>query len=545
MTTLPHSDEGRIPLPSVSASVTLLERLKALHPQSIDLSLGRIERLLAALGHPERRLPPVVHVAGTNGKGSLIAFVRAMAQALGKRVHVYTSPHLVNFHERIVLAGPDGAAPISEAMLVDCLARAEAANEGELITLFEITTAAAFLAFAETPADLLLLETGLGGRLDATNVVDKPLATSITPISIDHVSFLGNTLAAIAGEKAGILKPGVPCIVGRQEREALEVIEARAEEIGAPLHVFGRDFDVFEQHRRLIFQTASRLIDLPLPRLNGRHQIDNAGAAIATASVAFGDALTVGAIEQGLTHAEWPARLERLGEGALYGYVGEGTEIWLDGGHNAAGGQAIAHALAELDERVPRPVHLVFGMMETKDAHAFIAPFKGLVERVYTVPILEEANAFSAEALAEIAASEGFDVTPASGVAHALLQSKAALRPPRTRADLRLALSSGPRAQAAWKLDCGDADRSADPVGKPAFRQRPRLGCRELAVLEDHQRRDRAHIVARRRPMVLIDVELDDLDLAVELLGDLLERRRNLPAGAAPFGPEVDHHRRG
>ena len=224
--------------------MTLLERLKALHPQSIDLSLGRIERLLAGLGHPERKLPPVIHVAGTNGKGSLIAFVRAIAEALGKRVHVYTSPHLVNFHERVVLAGPQGAAPITEDRLVECLARAEAANAGELITLFEITTAAAFLAFAETPADLLLLETGLGGRLDATNVVEKPIATSITPISIDHVSFLGHTLTAIAGEKAGILKPGVPCIVGRQGAEALKVIEARAEEIGVPPHVFGRDFDV-------------------------------------------------------------------------------------------------------------------------------------------------------------------------------------------------------------------------------------------------------------------------------------------------------------
>jgi dihydrofolate synthase/folylpolyglutamate synthase len=429
LTTLPHSDEG-IPLPSVSGSITLLERLKALHPQSIDLSLGRIERLLAALDHPECRLPPVVHVAGTNGKGSLIAFVRAIAEALGKRVHVYTSPHLVNFHERILLARPDGGTPITEDGLVDCLARAEAANAGELITFFEITTAAAFLAFAESPADLLLLETGLGGRLDATNVIEKPLATSITPISIDHVSFLGNTLAAIAAEKAGILKPGVPCIVGRQEAEALQVIEARAQEIGAPLHVFGRDFDVFEQHRRLTFQTASRLIDLPLPRLNGRHQIDNAGAAIATASVAFGDALTIESIEHGLTHAEWSARLERLGEGALHQYVGEGTEIWLDGGHNEAGGQAIAHALGEFEERVPRAVHLIWGMMETKDAHAFIAPFKGLVERVYTVPIPEEANAFSAEALAEIAASEGFDVTPASGVAHALMQSRAALGRP-------------------------------------------------------------------------------------------------------------------
>src|SRR5262249_47585058 len=225
-----YCDDGRSSQPSLSGSITLLEGLKALHPQSIDLSLGRIERLLAALGHPERRLAPVVHVAGTNGKGSLIAFVRAIAQSLGKRVHVYTSPHLVNFHERIVLAGPNGAEPISEDRLIDCLVRAETANSGELITLFEITTAAAFLAFAETPADLLLLETGLGGRLDATNVVEKPLVTSITPISIDHVSFLGHTLASIAGEKAGILKPGVPCVVARQEEEALKVIEARAGE---------------------------------------------------------------------------------------------------------------------------------------------------------------------------------------------------------------------------------------------------------------------------------------------------------------------------
>jgi len=417
-------------LPLPSGSTTLLERLKALHPQSIDLSLGRIERLLAALGHPDRRLPPVVHVAGTNGKGSLLAFLRATAEALDKRVHVYTSPHLLNFHERIVLAGPDGDAPISEERLIDCLARAEAANGGELITLFEITTAAAFIAFAESPADLLLLETGLGGRLDATNVIEKPLATAITPISIDHVSFLGDTLEAIAAEKAGILKPGVPCIVGRQERDALRVIEARAEEVGAPLHVFGRDFDVFEQHKRLIFQTPTRLLDLPLPRLAGRHQLDNAGGAIATASVVFGDELTTEALEYGLTHAEWPARLERLPPGALYTYVDDDTEIWLDGGHNAAGGQAIAHAIAELDDRVPRPVHLIWGMMETKDAHAFVTPFKGLVERVYTVPIPEEQNAFSAGELAEIAASEGFIVTAAKSVPHALLQSRAAFSEP-------------------------------------------------------------------------------------------------------------------
>jgi len=430
LTQLPHSAGRAASRPRASSSDTLLEQLKSLHPQSIDLSLGRIERLLAALGHPEEKLPPVMHVAGTNGKGSFIAFTRAIAEALGKGVHVYTSPHLVNFHERIVLAGPHGASPIPEDMLVDCLARAEAANGGELITLFEITTAAAFLAFAEVPADLLLLETGLGGRLDATNVVEKPRLTSITPISIDHVSFLGETVTAIAGEKAGILKPGVPCVVGRQGQEAFAVIEQRAQAIGAPLHVAGRDFDMFEQHGRLIFQTPSRLLDLPLPRLNGRHQIDNAGAAIAGASILFGDALTTRALEHGLTHAEWPARLERLAVGGLHAYVDEATEIWLDGGHNAAGGQVIAHALAELDERLPRPVHLIFGMMETKDAHRFIAPFKGLVERVYTVPIPDELNAFSAEALAEIALEEGFDVVVTSSVQEALLRSTAALGRP-------------------------------------------------------------------------------------------------------------------
>jgi dihydrofolate synthase/folylpolyglutamate synthase len=430
LTTFPHSAGRAQARPRIASSDTLLERLKKLHPQSIDLSLGRIERLLARLGHPETKLPPVLHVAGTNGKGSFLAFTRAIAEALGKGVHVYTSPHLVNFHERVVLAGPHGSAPIAEDLLVDCLARAEAANDGELITLFEITTAAAFLAFAETPADLLLLETGLGGRLDATNVVNKPLLTAITPVSIDHVSFLGETLSEIAGEKAGILKPGVPCVVGRQESEAFQVIERRADEIGASLHVAGRDFDMYDQHGRLIFQTPTRLLDLPLPRLNGRHQIDNAGTAIAAASVLFGDALTMRALEHGMTRAEWPARMERLSVGGLHAYVADGTELWLDGGHNPAGGRVIAHALAELDERVPRPVHLIYGMMETKDAHAFIAPFKGLIERIYTVPIPDEPNAFDAESLAEIARAEGFDVVAAESVPDALSRSQAALKGP-------------------------------------------------------------------------------------------------------------------
>jgi len=430
LTQIPHSAGRTSPRPRSASSDNLLERLKKLHPQSIDLSLGRIERLLAALGHPEQKLPPVLHVAGTNGKGSFLAFARAIAEALGQHVHVYTSPHLLHFHERIVLAGPHGSGPIAEELLVDCLARAEAANDGELITLFEITTAAAFLAFAEVAADFLLLETGLGGRLDATNVVAKPRLTAITPISIDHVSFLGETVTEIAGEKAGILKGGVTCVVGRQDQDAFQVIEARAERIGAPLHVAGRDFDMYEQHGRLVFSTPTRLLDLPLPRLKGRHQIDNAGTAIAAAELLFGNGLTTRALEQGLTHAEWPARLERLAAGGLHAYVADGTEIWLDGGHNAAGGKVIAQALAELEERVPRPMHLVFGMMETKDAHAFIAPFKGLVERVYTVPIPDEPNAFGAEALAEIARAEGFDVVAASSVPDALLTSQAALPGP-------------------------------------------------------------------------------------------------------------------
>jgi dihydrofolate synthase/folylpolyglutamate synthase len=401
-----------------------------LHPNAIDLSLERVERLLARLGHPERRLPPVVHVAGTNGKGSVIAFVRAIAEADGKQVQLYTSPHLVDFHERILLPGPFGSAPISEGLLIDYLARVEEANDGEPITFFEITTVAAFLAFADHPADLLLLETGLGGRLDATNVLPKPLLTAITPVSIDHVSFLGSTVAAIAGEKAGILKPGVPCVLARQDPDALRVIAARAEQLGAPLHMFGRDFDVFEQDRKLIFQTPTRLLELPLPRLRGRHQIHNAGTAIAVADMVFGNRVSVDALQRGLTEVKWPARLELLPLGELHKYVSEGTEIWLDGGHNAAGGQVIAQALADFEDRRSRKVHLIWGMMEFKDATTAIAPFKGLIDSIYTVPIPGETNAFSAEALAEIAASEGFQVTPASSVRHALLLSQAAFRRP-------------------------------------------------------------------------------------------------------------------
>lgn len=405
-------------------SATLLDRLTGLHPKAIDLSLERVERLLASLGNPERQLPPVIHVAGTNGKGSVIAFLRAIAEALGKRVHVYTSPHLVKFHERVVIGNDGGGAPISEDFLVACLLRAEAANGGAPITLFEITTAAAFVAFAEIPAELMLLETGLGGRLDATNVVAAPLVTTITSISLDHVSFLGDTVGAIAQEKAGILKPGVPCVVASQEREALEAIERKAASVDAPVFACGRDFDARTRADRLIFEWGCERLDLPLPNLAGRHQIDNAACAIATAKLAFGRELTVAALDRGLVRAKWPARLERLGHGGLHDYVKKRTGIWLDGGHNPAAARAIADVISGFDWQ-SGPLHLVWGMMETKDAGSFIAALRHRVAHVYTVPIPEEANAFTPAALAAIAIDQGLAATSADGVREALLLSAA------------------------------------------------------------------------------------------------------------------------
>jgi len=320
----------------------VLAELKGLHPRRIDLSLGRIERLLAKLGNPQNRLPPVIHVAGTNGKGSLTAYLKAMLQAAGRRVHVYTSPHLIRFHERIVLAGTgDRAAPIAEAELVDTLTRVQHANAGDVVTFFEITTAAAFLAFAERPADALILEVGLGGRLDATNVVSGPVLSIITPISLDHTEWLGATVEQIAGEKAGILKPGVRAVISQQPFEALKTIAACAQAIGAPLTIWGQDYEAFEQRGRLIYQSAEQLMDLPLPALIGQHQIVNAGTAIAAAvqlkALGLGEASS---IERGLIEVRWPARMQRLTKGPLAQRVDNGSELWLDGGHNPAGGAA-------------------------------------------------------------------------------------------------------------------------------------------------------------------------------------------------------------
>lgn len=401
----------------------LLTALKQLHPKLIDLSLGRIERLLAKLGNPHHKLPPVIHIAGTNGKGSVTAYLKAMLEAAGKRVHVYTSPHLVRFHERIVVAGAHGeaAGPIGEAGLVDVLTRTQAVNDGDDITQFEITTAAAFLAFSEQEADVLLLEVGLGGRLDATNVIAKPRLCVLTPISLDHAEKLGATLPAIAAEKAGILKPGVTAVVSLQDAEAAIVIAETAKRTGCPLVSWGQDFDAYAQRGRLVVQYGEQLLDLPLPALLGRHQIVNAGTAVAAALELRDLGLDEHAIEQGLTRVKWPARMQRLDHGLLPSVLKAGSELWLDGGHNPAAGQVLAQTLADLEERAPRPLHLVCGMMGLKDAAGFLAPFAGLARSVTTVPIPGAHEAPHApETLAQAARSVGLKAETAANVEAAL-----------------------------------------------------------------------------------------------------------------------------
>jgi len=373
---------------NTATSSELLAELKLLHPKLIDLSLGRIERLLAKLGDPHKRLPPVVHIAGTNGKGSTTALLRAMLEAAGVRVHAYTSPHLVQFHERIVLANQAGrSGPIQEQALVDVLSRTQACNDGDDITQFEITTAAAMLAFAETPADVLLLEVGLGGRLDATNVVARPELTVITPISIDHTDKLGTTLAEIAAEKAGILKPGIRAIVSKQQTEAADVIEDTAHELAAPLELWGRDFDAYEQNGRLVVQCEDQLLDLPLPALVGPHQICNAGTAVVAALRLKSVQVDESAIAKGLSLVQWPARMQRFSEGPLFDLLSHGSELWLDGGHNPAAADMLAQTAADLEERSPRPLFLVVGMMGLKDVSGFLARFEGLARSVFAVPV--------------------------------------------------------------------------------------------------------------------------------------------------------------
>ena len=351
---------------SDAASDRILARMMALHPKIIDLTLDRVWRLLARLGNPQDALPPVIHIAGTNGKGSTLAMIRAGIEAAGQSAHAYTSPHLARFHERIRLAGD----LIAEDHLAATLDECEAANGGVPITYFEITTCAALLAMSRVQADVTLLEVGLGGRLDATNVVARPALTVITPVSMDHEAFLGDTLAAIAGEKAGILKRGVPCVVGPQAEPAMAVIEARAARLGAPLLAHGQHWQVAQERGRLIYHDEHGLCDLPLPNLPGAHQVENAGVALAALRAhGLGEAACEGAV----TRADWPARLQRLTTGPLVAAAGV-AELWLDGGHNPAAGQALAR---HLQARAPRPVHLVCGMLNTKDVAGYLGRSPG------------------------------------------------------------------------------------------------------------------------------------------------------------------------
>jgi len=388
----------------------ILERLKHLHPKVIDLALDRVLGLLHALDDPHLALPPTLHVAGTNGKGSTLAYLRAMAEAKGKTTHVYISPHLVRFSERITVASQE----IGEEPLSALLEEIEQRNDGQPITFFEITTAAAFLAFARTRADYCLLETGLGGRYDATNVLDKPAASLIASISLDHQAFLGDTIAKIAGEKAGIIKPGVPVLSVKQVPEAMAVIEAEAARLGAPLLVEGKDWQVEPRGDGLRFSMGGQDHDLPLPSLPGRHQWHNAGLAAAAALTVGGDFDLAG----GLRAARWPARLQRLTKGPLVDLLPQGWELWLDGGHNPGAGEILAdHVTRQWSDK---PLYLAVGMLNTKDSGGFVDPLADLVEGGATVAIPGEANSLSAEEMAQKAKEAGLPLAPAGSLAEAV-----------------------------------------------------------------------------------------------------------------------------
>jgi dihydrofolate synthase / folylpolyglutamate synthase len=396
-----------------------LARLTALHPKLIDLSLDRMWRILERLDHPECKLPPVIHVAGTNGKGSTIAFMRAMLEASGQSVHVYTSPHLVRFNERFRLGAPGGGHLVSDADLDAALSECEEKNAGEPITVFEITTAAGLLLFSRHPADILLLEVGLGGRLDATNVIECPLASVITPVSLDHADYLGDTLAGIAAEKAGIIKRGVPVIVAPQPDEALTAIEKAAARLRAPMKLAGQDWNASEEHGRLVYQDDDGLLDLPAPRLYGRHQSVNAAVAIAALRAA-GLKLSQSDYETGLLKAEWPARMQRLRDGKLATLIPAGSELWLDGGHNPDGGRAIAAALADLEERVPRPLVLIAGMLTSKDHTNFLRHFSGLASRLYAIPIPHQEKSLEPAEIVKTAQEIGIPAEPANNIEEVL-----------------------------------------------------------------------------------------------------------------------------
>jgi dihydrofolate synthase / folylpolyglutamate synthase len=398
----------------------VIARLAALHPKRIDLSLDRMHRVCASLGHPERKLPPVIHVAGTNGKGSTVAYLRAILEAASLRVHTFTSPYLVRINECYRLGRAGGGVLVGDDELVAALEQCERANAGEPLTIFEAETAAAFLLFAQHPADICLLEVGLGGRLDSTNVVEAPLASVIAPISMDHMEYLGSSLTAIAGEKAAIIKRGVPVISAEQAPDAMAVIEIQARRMRAPLFAAGQEWHVSVERGRLVYQDDRGLMDLAAPKLFGRHQFDNAGLAIATLRATDRLKISHAAFEAGIVGADWPARMQRLSSGSLTELGPKGSEIWLDGGHNAEGGRVAAAALGDLEERVSRPLVVICGMMANKDPSAFLANFAGLTRHIMAVDIPGRGEAMPPDRLADAARALGMRVEVVSGVEAAL-----------------------------------------------------------------------------------------------------------------------------
>ncbi|PLP56107.1 bifunctional folylpolyglutamate synthase/dihydrofolate synthase [Mesorhizobium loti] len=398
-----------------------IEHLMTLHPKGFDLSLDRVTRLLERLGNPQDKLPPVIHIAGTNGKGSCAAFSRALLEAAGYRVHVHTSPHLVNWHERYRLGAEGGGRLVEDKVFADAIARVAEANDGQKITVFEILTAVGFLLFAEHPADAAIMEVGLGGRFDATNVIKRPAVSVIMPVSLDHEAYLGDRVELIAAEKAGIIKRGCPVVVGAQEFEAAQlVLIETAERLRAPLSVYGQDFLAFGENGRMVYQDGDGLMDLSPPRLPGRHQFANAAAAIAAIKAA-GFEIGEGDADQAMTNVAWPGRMQRLTQGRLVDLAPRGAEIWLDGGHNPGAGTVIAEALAEQEEKTPRPLFLISGMINTKDQSGYFRAFKGLARHVYTVPVSMSDSGVPNDELAARAAEAELSAEPVSSVANALM----------------------------------------------------------------------------------------------------------------------------
>jgi dihydrofolate synthase / folylpolyglutamate synthase len=397
-----------------------IERLLGLHPKGFDLSLERVTGLLALLGNPHLKLPPTIHIAGTNGKGSASAFCRALLEASGHSVHVHTSPHLVNWHERYRMGQKSGGKLVDDQVFADVLRRVAGANAGQKITVFEILTAVGFILFSENPADACVLEVGLGGRFDATNVIQKPAVTLIMPISLDHEAYLGDRVELIAAEKAGIIKRGCPVVIGQQpQAAALEVLVATATRLRCPVSIYGQDFHGREEHGRMVYEDEDGLLDLPLPRLKGRHQLANAAAAIRAVKDA-GFPHTNDVAEIAMQNVEWPARMQRLDHGRLVEFAPKGSEIWLDGGHNPGAGVVIAEALAEREEQRERPLFLITGMINTKDATGYFAAFHDMVRHVFTVPVAMSEAGVPPEKLANMAMDAGLSAEPVASVENAL-----------------------------------------------------------------------------------------------------------------------------